>query len=327
MYIVPKEKPINENLNSYYISIEKMFEHYQGEIGSGGVYFLTKNAEGVVFFDKDDLLDGYYKTGDIETHGKPAIDLLVESTEKQNFKIAVYAIPMDKVYFWANIPGAEVLYKDLNTDFTDLEGLVKKIGSEKLTGYIEVNIKTGSDSGLIFFNNGNMIGGSYSWEMSAPKSSGSEMKALIQKTKEQGGIFQVYKIPMTNNSTESATDTRAKIDEASTVKMLEELLGILERAVAAATSNSSEFSTILKKKFVSKADTYTFLDPFAAEFEYSNRMITYTGSAASKELAEAVSESVREISYELGIQPQFMEMASSWIQKYDDYLSTHEIGF
>ena len=92
------------------------------------------------------------------------------------------------------------------------------------------------------------------------------MKELIRKTKEQGAFFQVFKIPLTKNDTEGTVDTRAKIDEAYTIKMLEELLGILERAVSATASNTTEFSTILKKKFVSKADTYTFLDPFAVLF-------------------------------------------------------------
>ena len=53
MVIIPKEKPIIENLNIYYLDVRKLLEHYQGEVGSGGIYFEGHTAEGVIFFDKD----------------------------------------------------------------------------------------------------------------------------------------------------------------------------------------------------------------------------------------------------------------------------------
>ena len=46
MFIVPRKKPVVENLNVYYLDIKKMLEHYQGAIGSGGVYFKSHAAEG-----------------------------------------------------------------------------------------------------------------------------------------------------------------------------------------------------------------------------------------------------------------------------------------
>ena len=39
MVIIPREKPIIENLNIYYLDVKKLLEHYQGEVGSGGVFF------------------------------------------------------------------------------------------------------------------------------------------------------------------------------------------------------------------------------------------------------------------------------------------------
>ena len=52
MLVIPKEKPVVENLNSFYLDIRKLFEHYQGELGSGAVHFKSPSAEAVVFFDK-----------------------------------------------------------------------------------------------------------------------------------------------------------------------------------------------------------------------------------------------------------------------------------
>jgi hypothetical protein len=36
-----------------------------------------------------------------------------------------------------------------------------------------------------------------------------------------------------------------------------------------------DFETLLKKKFVDKAATYAFLDPFAGEFSYKNNKSFY----------------------------------------------------
>ena len=61
MVIIPREKPVIENLNIYYLDIKKLLEHYQGEIGSGGAHFKSHAAEGAIFFDKDELLNAFFE--------------------------------------------------------------------------------------------------------------------------------------------------------------------------------------------------------------------------------------------------------------------------
>jgi hypothetical protein len=53
MVVIPKQQPVLENLNVYYLKVKKLLEHFQGEIGSGGVYFKSHAAEGVIFFDQN----------------------------------------------------------------------------------------------------------------------------------------------------------------------------------------------------------------------------------------------------------------------------------
>ena len=195
MIIIPKEKPVLENLNSYYLDIEKLLEHYQGELGSGGVHFRALSAEGVVFFDKDDLLNGFFRDAQGDFEGEAAIDHLIKAAGNNNFRISIYEIDADKVYFWANIPAAKVIYKNLSTEFTDLAGLVKKMSSERLTGHIDVSIGDGKEGGLIFLDHGKVIGGSYSWGKGGLNRSQKSVEALIRKTKEAGGVFHVSRIP------------------------------------------------------------------------------------------------------------------------------------
>ena len=159
MIIIPREKPAVQDLNSYYIKIDKLLEHYQGALGTGGVYFKSPISEAVVFFDETNILNGYYKERKEEFKGGPALAKIMETASKNNYAVAVYYILPERVYYWANLSNAEPLYSDLTSEFTDLEGLIKKMEGEKITGYIEVKLNQNAGGGFLFIYNGEIIGG------------------------------------------------------------------------------------------------------------------------------------------------------------------------
>lgn len=49
MIIIPKEKPAITNMNSYYLDMQKLIEHYQGELGAGVVYFKAPTMQCALF--------------------------------------------------------------------------------------------------------------------------------------------------------------------------------------------------------------------------------------------------------------------------------------
>jgi len=327
MVIIPREKPVIENLNIYYLDVKKLFEHFQGEIGSGGVFFKSHSAEGAVFFDEDELLNGYFQEKNTILTGNTAIDQLIQADSDHNYTLSIYRISQEEVYFWASLPSAEKIYKDLSTDFTDLSGLIKKMRSEKLTGYIDVLIGDGKESGLIFISNGEIIGGSYSWGEEKANSSQNNLKILIEKTKKSGGIFQVSRIPM--KKAKVADEPKEKVSDINfdILFMLEEFLGVFETVMSTGKNKGAGFSSILKKKFVQKAEEYAFLDPFAAEFEYSGRKIKYSGQAGEKELANGVITSAKELAEDLGLLSEVKKYMVSWTDKYGKKIKELGIGF
>jgi hypothetical protein len=325
MVIIPRERPVIENLNIYYIDVKKLLEHYQGEIGSGGVYFKGHAAEGVIFFDKDDLLNAVYKEKDLELFGADAIDRIINDGGNYNFAVNVYKIALDEVYFWSSIPAAEKIYKDLSTEFTDLEGLIRKMSSEKLTGYIDVAIGNGREGGLIFIINGKIMGGFFSWDNGEPGPTRKNQERLIRKTKKYGGTFNVCRIPLSRLKMEE--DTRVSFSKPSknTLTMLEDFLNIFEETVSGKKKLKIDFNKVLKKKFAENAEQYAFLDPFAGEFEYGDGRLSFTGTASDKELIEGVLTSVKQLSQELGLIPQLMENCRKWSEKYATQLENFDI--
>ena len=315
MVIAPKEKPVVENLNAYYLNISKLLEHYQGVIGAGCIYFKSSSAEGVIFFDHDDVLNGCIQDREEITTGEDAVERLMDEESDHNFTVAIYQIPPEDVYFWSSIPTAEIIYNDLSTEFTDLQGLLRKMTAEKLTGFIDVSIGDGSERGLIFISNGEIVGGSFSWGPGKPGNVKKDIATLVEKTKASGGLFQVSRIPLADKD-RSAADAPQATPATGVVKMLEEFLVIFETLFASPKMKAFEFNSVIRKKFVEKAENYAFLDPFAAEFEYADRKIKFSGEAVDEELASGVISSITELAQELGIEKQFKQHLSAWNGKH-----------
>ena len=316
MVIIPREKPVIENLNIYYLDIKKLLEHYQGEIGSGGVYFKSHAAEGVIFFDKDDLLNAFYEEKELDLVGGQAVEHLLNSGGQYNFTVNIYQLSLEEVYFWASLPSAEKIYEGLSTEFTDLEGLIRKMSSEKLTGYIEVTIDGGKEGGLIFIINGKIMGGSYSWGNGEPGPSQKNQELLIHKTKETAAIFNVCRIPLSKMKGEGESRTNLSKPSRAVLSMLEELMVIFENSVISRKKMKTDFTKLLKKKFVENAEKYAFLDPFAGEFDYANRKIEFSGAASDKELIDGIINSIRELAQELDMLPELLEICTEWSDKY-----------
>ncbi len=324
MFLIPKEKPVVEKLNSYYLQLQKMFEHYQGELGCGATHFRSPFAEGIIFFDKDDLLNGIYRDGTVVLKGKQAVDTILEAVNDYNFNIDIYQINPSCIYFWASTPEAKELYKDLTSEFTNLEGLIEKMKAEELTGFINVSLKNGTSGGLIFFNGGRIVGGSYSWD--TEENQQEALQVLIEKSRQEGGIFHVSKIVPGAKASQSTVETAKKRCSWHVLAALEALLVIFEETVKGRKNLRRDFRTLLKKKFLEKADKYNFLDPFAGEFEYSNKKITFLGEAGDEEVAKGVVESVKELAAELGLKEELSRSLDSWKEQYGRTLSRFNIS-
>jgi hypothetical protein len=333
MIVLPKETPIIANLNSYYVQVERLIEHFQGEVGCGCLHFYSLSSEGILFFDKDEVLNGLFLQKKEQKKGKPAIDALIQSAEKTNYALNVYILRPDDIYFWSTIPDAKRIYQDLTTEFTDLEGLMKKMTSEGLTGFIDVVIKENNGGGLVFFNNGGISGGSYSWGRGDSTRGKTDQDRLVQLTKDHGGAFHVSRISMVGNDKPLEEDVELEAEELSEkpsnriVTAMGEMIAIFERTVKSLKNMDSDFATVLNRKFVEKADQYPFLDPFAAEFKYANEKIVFDGDTTDEELTRGIWESIAELSVELNTSQQFKNNLITWMKKYKEEVQTYSINF
>ncbi len=348
MIIIPKEKPAITNMNSYYLDMQKLIEHYQGELGAGVVYFKAPKMQCALFFDEYQVVNGCCEEKKKMTVGKAAIDRIVKLSSLKNFSVSVYWIRPDRLYFWANLPNSEVMYSNLSTEFTDLDGLIRKMEAEKLTGCIDVRLHGDFKGGLLFFFNGEVIGGLSAKNKESIDRSSSFRDELIAQSREHGGKFSVSRIVMEEKASRSASpavafrekkksepsrsktnaETKQKktpapsgtskpeTDTARALAMLEDLLRTMEQVVRSNRKIRHDFETLLNQKFVEKVDKYEFLDPFAAEFRYSGGSVSYTGEAGARVLVEAISECVSEIAENFDLTPHLRKELHPWRNKF-----------
>jgi hypothetical protein len=308
--VIPKTEPIIENLHSCYVDVRRLIEHYQGEIGCGGILLRTPVAEGAIFFDKDGLLDGAFKSPEQTLTGCNAVEYLAESGPACNFRISVFRLSARDVYYWASIPAAEISERDLAAEASDLDGLIVRLGSERVSGYVAAT--DGSREAAIFFDNGRIIGGVYPWsDGDFSPLSGHPVKFLLW-CKDHNALCRVGRIPV---SLVNGSGAASAGFEADTFAMLEELIGQAEEVLMVKRVQPG-FDRRLKQKLLAKAEQFPFLDPFAGEFEFSNQKIRFSGDTPHRDLVEALTETVTELAAEAGAEGIFREWLANWAQRH-----------
>ena len=327
MVIVPKQKPWVQHLNSYYLDISKLIEHYQGELGAGCIHFRSPDSQGAIYFDTQEIFGGIFQMEDQTFRGKKAVDVIARAAVKRNFSIDIYRIPGDEIHLWGSIPDAKVLYRDLSTAFTDLAALIQKLKSEKLTGFIEIAFDREQENAIFFFIDGAVAGGSCSSETDAAGDPERMIDRMVAKTRDAEGVFHVSQIfPQTESAPEPA-DRPDAVPMPRVIRMLEQMMHIFEDIIVARKKQTGVFSTLLKRKFIQKADTYAFLDPFAGEFTYVNGKISCSGTASAGDLARGLVETVRELSNEIGVTDEMTRALAPWFQKFETELAGFDIRF
>ncbi|MFA6010563.1 MAG: hypothetical protein WC799_11325 [Desulfobacteraceae bacterium] len=312
MIIFPRLNLIINDLNSYYVDLPKLLEHYQGLLNSGCIYFKSISSESIIYFDDENIINGVLIEKNKIIKEQLAINNLIESFNTKNYSISIYEISQDFVTFWANIYDSIIIKKIVLNNFKDLEVLFKKYSIEKLTGSLEIKNQS-NILFIFFFLNGNMFLSSSSednWQL-------LDYKIILDKLKEScfldinntkliinvktTSLKQRYFLTNFENVNTNILNVikRAPVEPPlKFIELLQNLMILFEKYFNNNKKNKEFFDKLLKKKFIEKVDKFVFLDPFSAEFAYIDGKITFTGSENHQNLANSVIECLNEISNE-----------------------------
>ncbi len=341
MILVPKGEIIVDELKSYYVDIAKLCEYYQGHTGSFGVFFDSAGLEGALFFDQSAYLGGgMRKKGESMFNTDDPVESFSQKAAETDFTISVYKVDTESVYYWASLFNTRTLYEELKSDFTDLGGLIKKMESEGLTGYIHIDFED-RPGGTIFFRNGEIVHVACLVDAhlpDLPEGENRNIARLLNAADKYDGRFNVREIPLSNHLTvepdvtpvvSAGNDVDAAgapaFEQERALRILGELLNIFESAFNRKFKQRQDFSVVLKKKFVEKAGKFDFLDPFAGEFAYADAAVTYQGNADWKTLVNGVLEAVFELADDLKMTSLLEKQLANWRSEYKTELT--ELGY
>lgn len=297
--ILPKERSVYANLNTSFTSFSELLTDQEERGLSGFVRLSFPGYQGALFMVAGQVINALEEYGEERTVGAAAAAAIAEKAAGKNGSLDVDAAPSDVVELVAQVLDARPLYKDLTSSFTSLERLFTKLQQDALTGYVEVILPDGGGTAMVLFQDGEPIESVFS---SATESlTGFDARtAVVQSVAALGGTFNVYRVPAVDEPPLPAA-VAPIADSSPLLGFWSEVCAGIE-AVADSLGAPGKFGMALREVLVSRADTYPFLDPFAAEFEYKDKAIQFEGplpAEFSTALGACLGDTVAKLAFQL----------------------------
>ena len=305
----PKGEVRHQNLLTAYTDVSALLSALKSEGFSGILEIEFPEKKGTIFIDSGEVLNAEIKErGNGErTIGKEGIQAFLTSSSQKNGVLNVYRLLPEHVALITSHLQHEVLFKELSTDYTRLDRLLLKLREDKHDGFIEILTKEKKALGVLFVEGGEPVE-MFTVPESGPSVFGRKsIPAFLENVGKQGGaVLNVYKsrskIPKKEKvileskpvleskpTSESKPSVRGRDGLKEVIPILQEILSNAEKLVDAASRNGTFIGTF-KKSLIEKAEIFSFLDPFAGEFEYHDGVIQFSGEVGEKEFTKGILE-------------------------------------
>jgi hypothetical protein len=187
--LTPRERPYLDGLNSYYLHLDKFIEHLQGEIGSGGIHCRSPYLELLIYFNENEIISTLLKEKGGKAISPPSFEIVRGFFYSANFSVKVYQLEAHAIFYWAQMPSFQRAKSALKSTEIPLPDLIFRLRQKQFSGFIEVEIANKADSGILFFNEGERVGGSYTWGRGGMSVSDKDYNSLLGLVQSGEGLF------------------------------------------------------------------------------------------------------------------------------------------
>ena len=187
--LIPREKPHLEGLNSYYLHLDKFIEHLQGEIGTGAVYCSSTGMEMLIFFNEEEVLGTMLKEKDTPVSIVSSFEIVRNRFYSGSFRVKVFFLDQNAIYYWAQMPAFQRAKARLRSTEIPLPDLIFRLRMKQFSGFIEVQLTKKPEGGVLFFHEGDRIGGSYTWGTGGMSTANEDYNALLSRVQSNEGMF------------------------------------------------------------------------------------------------------------------------------------------
>jgi hypothetical protein len=297
----PKDRTVYANLNTSFTSFEALIGDLRERKLTGYVEVSAPGYTGTLLLSEGELVNAQELMGEKRVVGPAAARGVAERAAAKDGMINVYSAFPDVVLLLNRLMDSRPLYRDLTSAFTSLDRLIAKLRSDGLTGYVEVHVAEGNAAGIIYLAGGEPVESVFS--------AGEEMvngqpalNAIVQAVNANGGTFNVF--VEAGQQAVAGVPPQAPAQEgyrAELIAFWEEVISRTE-SVVDGFAKPGRFLLAFKEVLVSRAVTYPFLDPFAAEFSYAGGHITFEHPLPddfSKALSDCLGDAIAKLAFQL----------------------------
>ncbi|MFQ3580485.1 MAG: hypothetical protein SNJ67_02535 [Chloracidobacterium sp.] len=194
--IVPRGKPVHENLSTSYVNVAALLADLQVNEFTGYVSVEFWGYSSYVFLSRGQIVNAYEATDSVIQREREALDGLLSRAQARNGKVGFFHHPEEVIHAIAGIINGEPVYRDLSSDFTNLEKLVEKLVKSDSVWYVEVLFEQEPSGGIIYIVDGRAegvcsveFGGEGQYQVAL----GSDGLKLIYERVSKGATFNVYR--------------------------------------------------------------------------------------------------------------------------------------
>jgi hypothetical protein len=308
----PKDRAVYANLNTSFTDFNELLNDLNGRRITGYSLVSFPGYAGVLFLQDGAVVAGLEQVDGVRNVDSRAVTAIHARAREKGGTIDVYALNPEILALIVGVLDADALYRDLASGFTSLDRLLARLSDDGHTGYVEITLENGRGAGMIFFDAGRAVECVFAMDDQAV--SGTQvLAALVDAVSHDEAVFNVYRVRRAPAiaEPEAATETPPRPAQAEPVPEEQEEPGLLEfwgevlggvEALVDGLSKSGRFGLALKEVLVSRASTYPFLDPFAAEFDYRDGTVRFDGELPhdfSKGLADCLADAVAKLAFQL----------------------------
>jgi hypothetical protein len=161
----------------------------QGEIGSGAIHCLSSNLEMVIYFNEYEVISSLLQEKGGVANFASSSEIARSFFYNSSCAVAVYQLDAHAIFFWAQMPSFQRAKAALKSTEIPLPDLIFRLRQKQFSGFIDVQLVKKNDGGILFFNEGTRIGGSYSWGKGGMSTSDEDYNSLISRVQLNEGIF------------------------------------------------------------------------------------------------------------------------------------------
>ena len=298
--IFPRGEVVHRNLSTAYTDFPALLSTLKSGDFSGIIEIEFPESKGTIFVESGESLNAEAKIGADSKRmiGQEAIQTLMALSNQKEGVINIYRLSPERVAIVASNLQHEILFKGLSTDFTRLDRLLLKLREDKHNGFIEVLTKEHQAMGVLFLEGGEPVE-MFTTPESGPSVFGRKsIPIFVENAIKQGAIFDVYRsqgkilkkeIKEIKEIKEKKVPGRAE-GLKELIPILQEVLSQAEKLVDGASRKKGLFHKLFKESLVEKSEEFTFLDPFAGEFDYREGAIQFTGEIGVKDFSKGIVE-------------------------------------